>query len=229
MRIIFLGPPGAGKGTQARELAREWSVPQIATGDMLRDQMAAGTPLGREAKQFYDRGELVPDDVILRMIRERLTEPDAAQGFIFDGFPRNLAQAEALERLLKDIGQAIDGVLYFEVPEPELLRRLTGRRVCRRCGETFHVVSRPPKRADVCDVCGGELYQRKDDTEETVRNRLSVYTNQTAPLLQHYRDRGLVSTIKGEGAIDAIRDDLRRATETVVRGGAGKRAQGAPR
>ena len=229
MRIIFLGPPGAGKGTQARELAREWSVPQIATGDMLRDQMAAGTPLGREAKQFYDRGELVPDDVILRMIRERLTEPDAAQGFIFDGFPRNLAQAEALERLLKDIGQAIDGVLYFEVSEPELLRRLTGRRVCRRCGETFHVVSRPPKRADVCDGCGGELYQRKDDTEETVKNRLSVYTNQTAPLLQHYRDRGLVSTIKGEGAIDAIRDDLRRATETVVRRGAGKRAQGAQR
>ena len=229
MRIIFLGPPGAGKGTQARELAREWSVPQIATGDMLRDQMAAGTPLGREAKQFYDRGELVPDDVILRMIRERLTEPDAAQGFIFDGFPRNLAQAEALERLLKDIGQTIDGVLYFEVSEPELLRRLTGRRVCRRCGETFHVASRPPKRADVCDVCGGELYQRKDDTEETVKNRLSVYATQTAPLLQHYRDRGLVSTIKGEGAFDAIRDDLRRATETTVRRSAGKRAQGAPR
>ena len=229
MRIIFLGPPGAGKGTQARELAREWSVPQIATGDMLRDQMAAGTPLGREAKQFYDRGELVPDDVILRMIRERLTEPDAAQGFIFDGFPRNLAQAEALERLLKDIGQAIDGVLYFEVSEPELLRRLTGRRVCRRCGETFHVVSRPPKRADVCDGCGGELYQRKDDTEETVRNRLSVYASQTAPLLQYYRDRGLVSTIKGEGTFEAIRDDLRRATETAVRRDVGKRAQGAPR
>jgi adenylate kinase len=229
VRIIFLGPPGAGKGTQARELAREWSVPQIATGDMLRDQMAAGTPLGREAKQFYDRGELVPDDVILRMIRERLTEPDAAQGFIFDGFPRNLAQAEALERLLRDIGQAIDGVLYFEVSESELLRRLTGRRVCRRCGETFHVVSRPPKRADVCDACGAELYQRKDDTEETVKNRLSVYTNQTAPLLQHYRDRGLVSTVKGEGAIDAIRDDLRRATDAVVRRGAGKRAQGASR
>ncbi|MBI1734357.1 MAG: adenylate kinase [Candidatus Rokubacteria bacterium] len=217
MRIVFLGPPGAGKGTQARELAREWSVPQISTGDMLREAMAAGTALGREAKQYYDRGELVPDDVILRMIRERLGRPDAAKGYIFDGFPRNLAQAEALEKLLNDLGQGLDAVLYFDVGEAELVRRLTGRRVCRTCGETFHVVSNLPRRDGVCDHCAGELYQRPDDREDTVRNRLHVYAKQTAPLLEYYRGRGLVTTIKGEGAIDAIRAELRRATAEAGR------------
>ena len=212
MRAIFLGPPGAGKGTQARELAREASVPQISTGDMLREAMAAGTPLGLSAKQYYDRGELVPDSVILSMIRERLQQPDAARGFIFDGFPRNIAQAEALEKLLKDLGQSVDLVVYFDVGDAELVRRLTGRRVCRSCGETFHVVSNPPRRDAVCDRDGGALYQRPDDSEDTVRNRLAVYAKQTAPLLEYYRSRGLVTTIKGEGAIDAIRDELRRVT-----------------
>ena len=214
MRVIFLGPPGAGKGTQARDLAVTWGVPQISTGDMLREQMAAGTTLGREAKQFYDRGELVPDDVILRMIRERLSQPDASRGFIFDGFPRNLSQAEALEKLVKDLGHTIDAVLYFDVSEAELLRRLTGRRVCRKCGETFHVVSRPPERADVCDKCGGELYQRPDDSEATVKNRLGVYAKQTAPLLDYYRGRGTVTTINGEGPIETIRADVDRAART---------------
>jgi adenylate kinase len=216
MRAIFLGPPGAGKGTQARELARDKGVPQISTGDMLREAMAAGTPLGRQAKQYYDRGELVPDSVILGMIRERLQQPDAARGYLFDGFPRNIAQAEALDALLKDLGQQIDVVLNFEVGETELVRRLTGRRVCRACGETFHVVSNPSKRDGVCDRDGGELYQRKDDTEDTVRNRLQVYTKQTAPLLDYYGRRGQVTTIKGEGAIEAIRDELRRATAGIT-------------
>jgi adenylate kinase len=210
MRFVFLGPPGAGKGTQARELASEWSVAHIATGDMLRDAVAGGTPLGREAKRYMERGELVPDDVIVRMIGERLNRSDAARGFILDGFPRTIAQAEALANLLKDLGQTLDGAVYFDVGEPELLRRLTGRRVCRQCGATFHLVSAPPARPGVCDRCGGELYQRDDDGEDTVRNRLAVYARQTAPLLDYYRARSVLSTVNGEGAIDTIRDAVRQ-------------------
>ena len=211
MRLIFLGPPGAGKGTQARELAREWGVPQVATGEMLRDAVAAGTPLGREAKRIMESGGLVPDDVMIGLIAERLRQPDAAGGFILDGFPRTIAQAEALERLLKDLGHSLDAVLYFEVAEPELVRRLTGRRLCRQCQTAFHLVSAPPRRQGVCDRCGGELYQREDDGEATVRHRLQVYARQTSPLLDYYRQRGQLIAIDGEGAIDAIRDAIRRA------------------
>ncbi|HEV8144295.1 MAG TPA: adenylate kinase [Methylomirabilota bacterium] len=211
MRLLFLGPPGAGKGTQARELAREWGIPQVATGDMLREAMTAGTPLGRAAKQYYDRGELVPDDVILKMVAERFGQPDAAQGFILDGFPRTIAQAEGLAAMLDRLGHNVDSVIYFDVSEPELVRRLTGRRLCRACQTPFHVVSAPPKRAGVCDKCGGELYQRVDDSEATVRNRLGVYERQTAPLLDYYRKRGLLRTVSGEGAIDKIRQALREA------------------
>jgi adenylate kinase len=211
MRLLFLGPPGAGKGTQARELAREWGVPQVATGDMLREAMTAGTPLGRAAKQYYDRGELVPDDVILKMVAERFAQPDAAHGFILDGFPRTIAQAEGLAAMLDRLGHDVDSVIYFDVSEPELVRRLTGRRLCRACQTPFHVVSAPPKRAGVCDKCGGELYQRVDDSEATVRNRLGVYERQTAPLLDYYRERGLLRTVSGEGAIDKIRQALREA------------------
>jgi adenylate kinase len=211
MRLLFLGPPGAGKGTQARELAREWGVPQVATGDMLREAMTAGTPLGRAAKQYYDRGELVPDDVILKMVAERFGQPDAAQGFILDGFPRTIAQAEGLAAMLNALGHQIDRVIYFDVSEPELVRRLTGRRLCRTCQTPYHVVSAPPKRAGVCDKCGGELYQRVDDSEATVRNRLQVYENQTSPLLDYYRTRGLLRTVSGEGALDKIRQALREA------------------
>ena len=210
VRLAFLGPPGAGKGTQARELAREWGVAHLATGDMLREAVAAGTPLGLEAKRYMDQGALVPDAVIVGAMAERLGKPDAVAGFILDGFPRTIAQAEALERLLKDLDQRLDGVVFFEVSEPELLRRLTGRRVCRQCGATFHLISAPPKQAGVCDRCGGSLYQREDDSEQTVRNRLGVYARQTAPLLEHYQQRGLLTTVPGEGAIDRIRRDLRR-------------------
>jgi adenylate kinase len=211
MRLLFLGPPGAGKGTQARELAREWGVPQVATGDMLREAMAAGTPLGLEAKQYYDRGELVPDDVILKMVAERFGQPDATQGFILDGFPRTIAQADGLGAMLEALGHKIDGAIYFDVSEPELIRRLTGRRLCRRCQTPFHVVSAPPQREGICDKCGGELYQRVDDSEATVRKRLEVYERQTAPLLDYYRQRGLLRTVSGEGTVDRIRQDLREA------------------
>ena len=211
MRLIFLGPPGAGKGTQARELAREWGVPQVATGEMLREAVAAGTPLGREAKRIMETGALVPDDVIVGLIAERLRQPDAAGGFILDGFPRTIGQAEALGRLLKDLGQKLDGVMYFQVAEPELLRRLTGRRLCRQCQTAFHMVSAPPRREGICDHCGGPLYQRDDDSEATVRNRLRVYEQQTAPLLDYYRHRGLLSPIDGVGSVEAIRAAIRRA------------------
>ncbi len=211
MRVAFLGPPGAGKGTQARDLAQEWGVLHLATGDMLREAVAAGSQLGREAKRYMDQGALVPDDVIIRMMAERLGAVDVAGGFILDGFPRTIAQAEALARLLKDLGQTLDTVVYFDVSEPELLRRLTGRRVCRACGHSFHLTSNPPKRAGVCDACGGELYQREDDGEATVRNRLGVYRRQTAPLLDYYRQRNLLATVSGEGPLATIRDAIRSA------------------
>ncbi len=211
MRVAFLGPPGAGKGTQARELAREWGVPHVATGDMLRDAAAAGTPLGREAKGYMDKGALVPDDVMIRMIAERLRRPDAGRGFLLDGFPRTIAQAEGLEHLLKDLGQPLERVVYLDVSEPELLRRLTGRRVCRACQTAFHLTSAPTTKAGVCDRCGGQLYQREDDSEATVRHRLGVYARQTAPLLDWYRGRGLLVSVPGEGPIETIRGAIRGA------------------
>jgi adenylate kinase len=209
VRLLFLGPPGAGKGTQARELAREWGIPQVATGDMLREEMAAGTPLGSEAKQYYDKGNLVPDDVILRMVGERFRRPDAAKGFILDGFPRTIAQADGLAKMLQQLGQKLDSVIYFDVAQPELVRRLTGRRLCRQCQTPYHLVSAPPRKPGVCDKCGGELYQRQDDDEATVLNRLQVYERQTAPLLDYYRKRGVLRTIAAEGAVDKIRQTLR--------------------
>jgi adenylate kinase len=213
VRVVFLGPPGAGKGTQARDLSAEWGVPQIATGDMLREAVAAGTPLGREARRYMDQGALVPDDVIIGLIGERFSQPDAKRGFVLDGFPRTMPQAEALDRLLDELGVRLDRAVFFDVPEEELVRRLTGRRVCRNCQTPFNIASAPPRVAGRCDRCGGELYQREDDGEATVRNRLGVYIGQTAPLLDWYRGRGLLASVPAEGAIPVIRDAVRRAAE----------------
>jgi len=212
VRVIFLGPPGAGKGTQAKALAQEWRVPQVSTGEMLRDAVKAGTPLGRQAQQIMESGALVPDEVMVGLIADRLRQADAANGFILDGFPRTIAQAEALNKLLKDLGQALDAVVYFDVPESELIRRLTGRRLCRQCQTAYHLVSAPPRQPGVCDRCGGELYQRDDDSETTVRHRLDVYARQTAPLLDYYRGRGLLASVKAEGSVQAIGGAIRRAT-----------------
>lgn len=213
VQIIFLGAPGAGKGTQARQLAAEWQVPQIATGDMLREAVAAGSPLGLDAKRFMDAGGLVPDAVVVGLVGERLARPDAKSGFVLDGFPRTVGQAEALGQLLEERGLTLDRVVFFDVSRAELLRRLTGRRICRACGATFHLVSAPPGRSGRCDACGGELYQREDDSEATVAQRLDVYDSQTAPLLEYYRTRGLLVSVAGEGDVAQIGAAVRRAVE----------------
>jgi adenylate kinase len=215
-RVIFLGAPGAGKGTQARGLAAEWGVPQVATGDMLREAVAAGTPLGLEAKRYMDAGGLVPDEVVIGLVEERLDRPDAARGFVLDGFPRTAAQAEALDAMLRRRGQSLDRVVFLDVGREELIRRLTGRRVCGRCGTAFHLVSAPPRVAGRCDKCGGELTQRSDDTREAVATRLDVYEKQTAPLLAYYRDRGLLVTVPGEGPMDRVAADIRKAVGRAV-------------
>ncbi|MEX2224496.1 MAG: adenylate kinase [Candidatus Rokuibacteriota bacterium] len=215
-RVIFLGPPGAGKGTQARRLAAHSGVPQVATGDMLRESAAEGTPLGREAKRYMDQGALVPDEVVIGLVDGRLSRPDAGAGYVLDGFPRTVAQAEALDALLGRLGQDLDRVVFFDVSRDELMRRLTGRRICRQCGTAFHVVSAPPKTAGRCDQCGGELYQREDDAEGTVARRLDVYQTQTAPLLDYYRKRGLLARVAGEGPVDGVAASIRKAVKEPV-------------
>lgn len=213
MRLVFLGPPGAGKGTQARLLSERYGIPAIATGDMLREARAAGTPLGREAGRVMDAGALVPDEVVIGLVAERLEREDCQKGFILDGFPRTVAQAEALGKLLTLRGEVLARVLAFDLSEPELLRRLTGRRVCRTCGANFHLVSSPPKRAGVCDRCGGGLTQREDDHEATVSRRLAVYRAETQPLLNYYQRQGLLSTIPGEGSVETIFNAIVRTVE----------------
>jgi adenylate kinase len=215
-RVIFLGPPGAGKGTQAQALASEWGVPHVATGDMLREAVAAQTPLGLEAKRHMDAGGLVPDEVVIGLVGERLAQPDAKAGVVLDGFPRTVAQAEALDALFARTGLSLDRVVYFNVSRDELLRRLTGRRVCRACGRTYHLVSAPPKVADKCDACGGELYQRVDDREDTVATRLDVYQKQTSPLLEYYRGRNPLAEVAGEGSVAEVAEAIRKATNQGV-------------
>lgn len=204
MRLVLLGPPGAGKGTQAKMLVEELGVPQISTGDILRQAVADGTPLGREAKGYMDRGALVPDEVVIGIIRDRLAQGDCRRGYILDGFPRTVAQAEALGKTLQATGAALDHVLSLQVDEEELVKRLSGRRTCGTCGAMFHVAFNPPKADGTCDACGGPLIQRDDDREGTVRRRLHVYGEQTAPLIAYYEGRGLLRRVPGRGGIPEI-------------------------
>ncbi|HEX15603.1 MAG: adenylate kinase [Deltaproteobacteria bacterium] len=211
MNLIMLGPPGSGKGTQAKRLTERFGIPQISTGDILREAVKEGTPLGKEAKRYMDEGKLVPDEVVVGIVRERLKEPDCEKGFILDGFPRTVAQAEALDRILEEMGRKIDHVIDIEVSEDELLKRLTGRRTCKRCGAMYHIIFNPPKRDGICDQCGGELYQRDDDKEETIKARLKVYREQTAPLIDYYEKRGLLRRIEGSGKIEEIEERILKA------------------
>jgi len=204
MNIILLGPPGAGKGTQAKRLIDKYSIPQISTGDMLRAALKEGTALGLEAKKYMDKGELVPDSVVIGLVKERIQQKDCAKGYMLDGFPRNVSQAEALDKMLAELKQKIDDVICIEVPNEELLGRLTGRRTCRSCGAGFHVMFDPPKKEGVCDKCNGELYQRDDDNETTVKSRLEVYAKQTEPLIGYYKNQGKLRSINGVGDMEAI-------------------------
>ncbi|MDY0040823.1 MAG: adenylate kinase [Desulforhabdus sp.] len=204
MNIILLGPPGAGKGTQAKRLIDKYAIPQISTGDMLRAALKEGTPLGLEAKKFMDKGALVPDNVVIGLVKERIQQKDCAKGYMLDGFPRNVSQAEELDKMLGDLGQKIDDVICIEVPNEELVGRLTGRRTCRSCGAGYHVMFDPPKKEGVCDKCQGELYQRDDDNEATVKSRLQVYANQTEPLIDYYQKQGKLRPINGVGDMGEI-------------------------
>jgi adenylate kinase len=204
MRLILLGPPGAGKGTQAKLLMDRFNIPQVSTGDMLRAAAKTGSPLGEEAKRYMDRGVLVPDQVIIDLVRERLQQPDCAHGYILDGFPRTLAQAEALEKTLAALHASLDHVLSLEVPAEDLVLRIAGRRTCKSCGAMYHVRFSPSRVEGRCDRCGGTTYQREDDREETVRRRLSVYAEQTAPLISFYQARGLLRSVQGTGEIAEI-------------------------
>ncbi len=204
MNLILLGPPGAGKGTQAQMIVERFRIPQVSTGDILRKAVKEGSPLGKEAKTFMDKGQLVPDKVVIGIIDERLREPDCGLGFILDGFPRTIVQAEALQPILAKIGKSIDHVINIEVDPEELIRRLTGRRTCKDCGAMFHILFQPTRQEGICDRCGGTLYQRDDDKEETIRTRLKEYERQTAPLIQYYRLKSTLRPIQGIGGPEQI-------------------------
>jgi adenylate kinase len=212
MRFILLGPPGAGKGTQAKLLVERYGIPQISTGDILREAVKNQTALGLEAKAFMDRGALVPDAVVVGIIRERTAREDCRTGYILDGFPRTIPQAEALGAMVRESGTALDAVVSITVADEELVRRLTGRLSCPSCGAMFHETANPPKRAGLCDTCGTALIVRKDDALETVQNRLGVYREQTAPLIEYYRKGGLLREVDGGGTIEDI---FRRITSVL--------------
>src|SRR4051812_11294504 len=220
MRIVLVGPPGAGKGTQATRLAEKLSIPHISTGDLFRANISRQTELGKLAKSYMDAGNLVPDEVTIAMAKDRMEQPDAENGFLLDGFPRNVSQAEALDELLKTETIKLDAVLDLEVTEEEVVKRIAGRRICRNdSAHVFHVTYSPAKKEGVCDVCGGELYQRDDDSEDTVRTRLEVYHTQTEPIIDYYKSQGLVVTISSLGPVGEV---TQRALEALKREDDGK-------
>lgn len=208
MRLILMGPPGAGKGTQAEFLTKEMNIPHISTGDMFRKAVKEGTALGLEAKRYMDSGQLVPDHVTIGIVKERLQEDDCTNGFLLDGFPRTVPQADALEKTLKELGVKLDSVINIVVEREALLERLTGRRVCKACGATYHVHYNPSQSGEKCQHCGGELYQRSDDTQETAANRLDVYEQQTAPLVEYYAKEKLLLDVDGNKAVDKVTESI---------------------
>jgi len=214
--MVLLGPPGAGKGTQARVLATRWGIPQVASGDLLRAVVREDSKLGREAASYMDRGQLVPDELVLRLVDERLGKKDARKGFILDGFPRNVMQAEALAKGLDQAGLKLDKAVAVIVPDEEIVKRISGRRTCRKCNAMYHVVFEPPARPGVCDKCGGELYQREDDAEETVRERLKVFAEMTRPLLDHYGRLGLLAQVDGVGRPDEVEKRILTAVNGIA-------------
>ncbi|MCW2898218.1 MAG: adenylate kinase [Streptosporangiaceae bacterium] len=216
MRIVLVGPPGAGKGTQAQFIASHLSIPKISTGDIFRANVSGGTPLGQKAKAYMDRGDLVPDEVTIAMVRDRLAEDDAREGFLLDGFPRNVPQAETLKKILSEWDARVDLVLELVVDEDEVVRRLSGRRTCSECGRIWHVMF-DDKKDDVCDDCGGQLFQRDDDKEETIRHRLEVYTEQTAPLVSFYADEGNLVGIDATGPVEEVTERALAALRPLAR------------
>ena len=208
MHILLMGPPGAGKGTQAAELVKEFAIPHISTGDMFRAAMKEGTEMGRKAKAYIDAGNLVPDSVTVGIVRDRLAQDDCKKGFILDGFPRTVEQADALDGIMKELGLSLKRVLNINVPAADLVERAVGRRICKKCGATYHVRFNPSQKEGVCDECGGELFQRADDTAETMTNRLSVYEASTKPLIDYYQKAGIYTEVDGRQAIDKVTKDL---------------------
>jgi adenylate kinase len=217
VRVVLVGPPGAGKGTQAQFIASHLAVPKVSTGDIFRYNVSAGTELGRQAKSFMERGDLVPDEVTVAMVASRLQEDDALSGFLLDGFPRNVPQAETLKKMLADWGMRLDLVLELVVDHDEVIRRLSGRRTCRKCGRVWHVAFDPPSVAGKCDECGGELFQRDDDREETIRHRLEVYEQQTQPLISYYADEGILLGIDATGPVEDVTDRALLALRRFIR------------
>ena len=208
MHILLMGPPGAGKGTQAAELVKEFGIPHISTGDMFRAAVKEGTELGKQAKACMDNGKLVPDEVTIGIVRERLAKDDCKKGFILDGFPRTVDQADALDGIVKDLGLSLTRVLNINVPAADLIERAVGRRICKKCGATYHIKFHPSKKDGICDTCGSELFQRADDTEETMKNRLGVYEASTKPLIDYYQKAGVYTEVDGRQAIDKVTNDL---------------------